>query len=143
MIRRPPRSTLFPYTTLFRSLYWADRLGLLIMADIPNSWGEPDSAMHREIEATLHGMVQRDYNHPAVFAWVLFNETWGLFAKVAGKQVYRPETQKWVASVYRTPKSLDPSRLGEDNSPCCGRGHTETDMNSWHSYLPAWAWEEH
>src|SRR3989442_5658358 len=22
MIRRPPRSTLFPYTTLFRSLYW-------------------------------------------------------------------------------------------------------------------------
>src|SRR3712207_9473238 len=23
MIRRPPRSTLFPYTTLFRSLHWA------------------------------------------------------------------------------------------------------------------------
>src|SRR2546430_10546384 len=33
MIRRPPRSTLFPYTTLFRSLflqesYWRDHLGL-------------------------------------------------------------------------------------------------------------------
>src|SRR2546430_10133703 len=27
MIRRPPRSTLFPYTTLFRSLrHWSDRL---------------------------------------------------------------------------------------------------------------------
>src|SRR2546430_12006687 len=27
MIRRPPRSTLFPYTTLFRSIYiWPDRL---------------------------------------------------------------------------------------------------------------------
>src|SRR3712207_7409346 len=25
MIRRPPRSTLFPYTTLFRSDPWADR----------------------------------------------------------------------------------------------------------------------
>src|SRR5690242_20618921 len=24
MIRRPPRSTLFPYTTLFRSQYWAE-----------------------------------------------------------------------------------------------------------------------
>src|SRR3712207_7942367 len=24
MIRRPPRSTLFPYTTLFRSLHWTD-----------------------------------------------------------------------------------------------------------------------
>src|SRR5438034_6038636 len=28
MIRRPPRSTLFPYTTLFRSLSWSmDKLG--------------------------------------------------------------------------------------------------------------------
>src|SRR2546422_6984951 len=26
MIRRPPRSTLFPYTTLFRSLKWVDSL---------------------------------------------------------------------------------------------------------------------
>src|SRR5438309_7997886 len=26
MIRRPPRSTLFPYTTLFRSSYQADRV---------------------------------------------------------------------------------------------------------------------
>src|SRR2546430_15677144 len=28
MIRRPPRSTLFPYTTLFRSRRMVDRLGL-------------------------------------------------------------------------------------------------------------------
>src|SRR5229473_5406178 len=27
MIRRPPRSTLFPYTTLFRSTRWSDRRG--------------------------------------------------------------------------------------------------------------------
>src|SRR3712207_8452667 len=26
MIRRPPRSTLFPYATLFRSLYWCSLL---------------------------------------------------------------------------------------------------------------------
>src|SRR5437870_12946972 len=26
MIRRPPRSTLFPYTTLFRSLWWRAEL---------------------------------------------------------------------------------------------------------------------
>src|SRR3712207_7902008 len=30
MIRRPPRSTLFPYTTLFRSLLPADLLGRLV-----------------------------------------------------------------------------------------------------------------
>src|SRR3989449_1633388 len=29
MIRRPPRSTLFPYTTLFRSRHDADRVRLL------------------------------------------------------------------------------------------------------------------
>ncbi len=101
-----------------RKLYWADRLGLLIMADIPNSWGEPDSAMHGEVESTLRGMVTRDYNHPAIFAWVLFNETWGLLTKEGEKEVYRPETQRWVASVYREAKGMDPTRLVEDNSPC-------------------------
>src|SRR2546422_7098505 len=29
MIRRPPRSTLFPYTTLFRSMHGVNRLGAL------------------------------------------------------------------------------------------------------------------
>src|SRR5258708_24129489 len=29
MIRRPPRSTLFPYTTLFRSLDWAGGLAVV------------------------------------------------------------------------------------------------------------------
>jgi glycosyl hydrolase family 2 len=126
-----------------RKLYWADRLGLLIMADVPNSWGEPDSAMRGEAVAALRGMVERDYNHPAIFAWVLFNETWGLFTKEGQREVYRPETRTWVASVYRETKALDRTRLVEDNSPCCGRGHTETDINSWHAYLPGWAWEDH
>src|SRR5260221_7136557 len=30
MIRRPPRSTLFPYTTLFRSLIYWHRCGLMV-----------------------------------------------------------------------------------------------------------------
>src|SRR3712207_8134188 len=37
MIRRPPRSTLFPYTTLFRSLHLAavdDELGALLLAGL-------------------------------------------------------------------------------------------------------------
>src|SRR5256886_12729222 len=33
MIRRPPRSTLFPYTTLFRSDYPADRRQILVVSD--------------------------------------------------------------------------------------------------------------
>src|SRR3712207_9571300 len=35
MIRRPPRSTLFPYTTLFRSPRWADQGVLLLNATLP------------------------------------------------------------------------------------------------------------
>jgi hypothetical protein len=130
-----------------RKLYWADKLGLLVMSDLPNSWGEPDEKMQAESEYTLREMIKRDYNHPAIFSWITFNETWGLHTKVTedGKtsSKYLPRTQNWVASMYYLAKSLDPTRLVEDNSICCGAGHTETDINSWHEYLPGWAWEDH
>jgi len=130
-----------------RKLYWADKLGVLVMSDLPNFWGEPDKNAQKESEYTLHEMIKRDYNHPAIFSWIVFNETWGLKTKqeVNGKKqsVYLPETQKWVASVYRLAKSLDATRLVEDNSICCGAGHTETDINSWHEYLPGSGWEKH
>jgi hypothetical protein len=124
-----------------RKLYWADKLGVLIMADVPNWWGAPDSAAFAEHEYALRAMIDRDYNHPAVFSYVMFNETWGLHTKVGERNPYLPETQHKVASVYRLAKSLDPTRLIEDNSICCGMGHTETDLNSWHDYLPGWKWQ--
>jgi hypothetical protein len=124
-----------------RKLYWADRLGVLIMADVPNWWGPPDSAAFREHEFALRGMIDRDYNHPAVFSWVLFNETWGLSSGEGDNARYLPETQRRVARDYALAKSLDSTRLVEDNSICCGSGHTLTDLNSWHEYLPGWRWE--
>ncbi|HEV2672493.1 MAG TPA: glycoside hydrolase family 2 TIM barrel-domain containing protein [Gemmatimonadales bacterium] len=124
-----------------RKLYWADRLGVLIMADIPNWWGPPDSEAFDEHDVALRGMIDRDYNHPAIFTWVLFNEAWGLLSKDGGNERYLPATQARVARDYALAKSLDSTRLVEDNSPCCGRGHTETDLNSWHEYLPGWRWE--
>jgi galactose mutarotase-like enzyme len=126
-----------------RKLYWADRLGVLIMADVPNWWGPPDSAAFREHDTALRGMIERDYNHPAVFSWVLFNETWGLETKVDGRDRYLPATERLVVRDYRLAKSLDPTRLVEDNSVCCGSGHTETDLNTWHEYAPGWRWETH
>jgi hypothetical protein len=126
-----------------RKLYWADKLGVLIMADVPNWWGPPDSAAFREHDVALRGMIDRDYNHPAVFSWVLFNETWGLLTGEGDHSQYLPETRRKVAADYRLATSLDSTRLVEDNSPCCGRGHTETDVNSWHEYLPGWRWETH
>ena len=41
------------------------------------------------------------------------------------------------------PVKLQSARLVEDNSICCGFGHTVTDINSWHSYLPGYRWDEY
>src|SRR2546427_9141306 len=41
MIRRPPRSTLFPYTTLFRSLY-SPALKFFPNQPAPVGWGKTD-----------------------------------------------------------------------------------------------------
>jgi hypothetical protein len=124
-----------------RKLYWADRLGVLIMADVPNWWGPPDSIAFAEHDFAMRQMIERDYNHPSIFSWVMYNEAWGLSSKVNGKDVYLPTTVQRVIESVRLAKSLDPTRLVEDNSPCCGRGHTVTDLNSWHEYLPGWRWE--
>ncbi len=132
-----------------RKLYWADKLGLFVMSDLPNSWGEPGPEAQKESEYTLREMIKRDFNHPAIFSWIVFNETWGLKTKVknpeTGKEEskYLPKTQNWVASMYYLAKSLDQTRLVEDNSICCGAGHTETDLYTWHEYLPGYKWEAH
>ncbi len=124
-----------------RKLYWADKLGLLIMEDVPNFWGEPDSTAKANWEYIAENEMARDYNHPAIFSWVLFNETWGLFSRdtVTGKRSYTPETQNWVRERYNIAKTYDKTRLVEDNSPC-NWDHVVTNINTWHSYLPARHW---
>lgn len=119
-----------------RKLYWADKLGLLIMADTPNFWGKPTPEAREDWEHCLRNQVERDYNHPSIFAWVNFNETWGL----KGENGYDTEIQEWVRSMHHLTKSLDSSRLAEDNSACLN-DHVETDINSWHSYRPGWDWD--
>ena len=122
-----------------RKLYWADKLGLLIMADVPNYWGQPCEKAAADWESCMRAQVERDFNHPSIFAWVDFNETWGL--KSGPDKVYTKETQEWVRSMYKLTKQLDPTRLVEDNSPC-NRDHVETDINSWHEYKAGHKWEE-
>ena len=127
-----------------RKLYWADKLGILVVEDLPNSWGEPDKFMRKESEYTLEEMIKRDYNHPSIFSWVIFNEQWGLQTKDENNnEKILPETYKWVTSMYYKAKSLDGSRLIEDNSLCCGGLHTATDLNSWHAYLPGYDWDDY
>ena len=140
-------------TEIPRKLYWADKLGLLVVEDLPNSWGEPNKLMKAESEYTLRQMIKRDYNHPSIISWVIFNEQWGLKTKQVEinnegpweneGNIILPETFAWVASMYYLAKSLDQSRLIEDNSPCCGGVHTATDINSWHAYLPGYEWDKY
>jgi hypothetical protein len=115
-----------------RELYWADKLGVLIMQDMPNYTHNNENS-HKLWEENLRAAVARDFNHPAIFAWCDFNETWGI-----GHGGYKPETQQWVADMYRLTRQLDPTRLVEDNSPCT-YDHVITDINSWHFYINDYA----
>src|SRR2546422_5310707 len=56
MIRRPPRSTLFPYTTLFRSRRAADRLQLEAVHQDSNS---PSSQRCRAARASANSFSDR------------------------------------------------------------------------------------
>jgi hypothetical protein len=114
-----------------RRLYWADKLGMLIMEDMPNTWQQNPRA-RLAWEQTMREAVSRDVNHPAIFAWVDFNETWGL-----QHPDYRTneDTQEWVKQMVAATRQLDPTRLVEDNSPC-NYDHVEgSDLNSWHFYI--------
>src|SRR3712207_8124619 len=50
MIRRPPRSTLFPYTTLFRSMIAADGVDVIVEAT-----GNPIVGIHHALRCFYHG----------------------------------------------------------------------------------------
>src|SRR2546427_426023 len=53
MIRRPPRSTLFPYTTLFRSLI-SQPARARVDEDGDGAWREPEAVRRRLVEALRH-----------------------------------------------------------------------------------------
>src|SRR3712207_8473901 len=58
MIRRPPRSTLFPYTTLFRS--WAAKMTVLLLSPLRRSARRavPVSCQHRSAPTSWTGRRQ-------------------------------------------------------------------------------------
>jgi hypothetical protein len=114
-------------------LYHADRMGVLIMQDLPNSWGhQPRSRV--AWEQTFHETFKRSKNHPSIFSWCLFNETWGLTNGDYHNFKKEPETQQWVADMWDMAKRVDPTRLIEDNSPC-HYDHVKSDIHSWHFYI--------
>src|SRR3712207_7645491 len=65
MIRRPPRSTLFPYTTLFRSLRHGDASEVFtghtgaVLVDAPRGQLSANQASVRDVELHLDVEVER------------------------------------------------------------------------------------
>src|SRR2546426_5072739 len=55
MIRRPPRSTLFPYTTLFRSCAGSSSLAGVQAVTSAGSWGSISRRDHQESETREGG----------------------------------------------------------------------------------------
>ena len=113
-------------------LYQMDKQGIMVIADVPNFWGEPDSEARAGYEQAWPEYFKRDFNHPSIFMWVMFNESWGLLS--GSDKQYLADTQNWVRSVYERAKLYDDTRLIEDNSPC-RYDHVKTDVNSWHFYI--------
>jgi hypothetical protein len=110
-----------------RYYYWADRLGVLVMYDLPSASVYTPSA-RANWEQTFRAALERDYSHPSIFAWILFNETWGL------EEHQTPASWTWVGEMFDLAKALDPTRLVEDNSACL-YDHVVTDINTWHFYI--------
>lgn len=130
-------------TEIPRKLYWADKLGLLIMQDIPCRWGDDNAEGRLDWERCMRAQIKRDYNHPCIFSWVDFNENWGVLTtnKADGSREYLPASQQWVNRMWKLNKQLDPTRLVEDMS-ATNHDHLESDINSWHAYAAGFEWDD-
>src|SRR3712207_7062666 len=60
MIRRPPRSTLFPYTTLFRSDVHVHHDLCALLVDAPQEFGDQTDVLGRVADGDRVGRLVRD-----------------------------------------------------------------------------------
>lgn len=139
-------------------LYHADTIGILLMQDFPNFGEGGDTALGRQrFETMMRAGLRRDFNHPSIIAWCLFNETWGFggqtelmkwigpraskgSAEAASDKVANETSFEWVHRMWEVAKSMDATRLIEDMSVVVWEhlkayGHVDTDINSWHFYI--------
>src|SRR5687768_17494495 len=119
MIQRPPRSTLFPYTTLFRSsrpeLYTAaDEAGVLLWQDLPLQW-EYSRGARKPAAAQARALVDLVGHHPSVALWCGHNEP---FRSGSAASRLLPTWNKDVLdrSVARALSRSDPTRPVVDHS---------------------------
>src|SRR3712207_9492258 len=100
MIRRPPRSTLFPYTTLFRSTsYWAA--------------GVPEEVVRRSVENSLCFGVYSDKEQVGFARVVTDRATFAYLADVFVLKEHRGQgLGKWLCEVVPSHPGLSGVRRG-------------------------------
>lgn len=97
-------------------LYYADTLGMMVMADFPNFGEGGDTPLGRKrYEEMMRKAIDRDYNHPCIFAWCLFNETWGFGGQVEFVELFAPSKKKEeVAEGNPPPKAISAAGVSAD-----------------------------
>lgn len=82
-------------------LYYADTMGMMLMCDFPNFGEGGDTPLGRKrYEQMMRGAIKRDFNHPSIFAWCCFNETWGFGGQVEFVKLFskHPDDKKSAAA---------------------------------------------
>lgn len=108
-----------------RFLYWADRLGLLVWAELPSAYEFSATASTRLL-AEWTEAVRRDLSHPSVVVWVPLNESWGVQDVAAD-----PRQAELVRALRHATLALDDSRLVVSND---GWEHVRSDLLTVHDY---------
>lgn len=109
-----------------RFLYWCDKLGMLVWAEMGSAYVFNDTMMGLNTEAWREA-IDRDYNHPSIIAWTLMNESWGV-----PKVITEPRQQAHTMALYYQAKAYDPTRLAISND---GWEHTVSDIITFHDYM--------
>ncbi len=108
-----------------RFLYHADRMGMLVWEEMPSFYAFDEAGVQGFTQEYTE-MIERDYNHPCIIAWVPFNESWGIRDVLWDKA-----QQAFAKSMYFLTKALDAGRLVSTND---GWEAVQTDMIGIHDY---------
>jgi hypothetical protein len=108
-----------------RYLEAADEIGILVWYEVPN-WDKLTANSERRAMETLHGMVERDANHPSIIIVSIINESWGANLKQSADRA-------WLKAAYQEAKTFVPW-LVVDNSACTDNFHVATDIADFHQY---------
>ena len=81
----------------------ADELGLLVYAETSLAWIRHSPRLLDHGRREVQALIERDFNHPSVVFWGIFNEN-----RFAAAEVAEP--------LLRLARSLDPTRVVVDNS---------------------------